>query len=252
VVMQHKEQPAESSDKTMCEFVQGVYSAMQRRELWSSALYLFIFGATPSMGAASFYFYTNRLKISSDTLTAVGAFSSAASLAGIWCYNRYLKLVPIRPYMGAGTVLTTLIASTSLLLYTGKNRDLGLGDSFFLIGDSVLMAAAGQIMMMPLLTLAAQLCPRNIEGTMFSCFTAIFNLGMFVGQQSGAALTSLMGVDDHNFDNITLLCIICLVCNLLVLPALVLLPSADDMASVTKTQAQRVAEYGGDLGDGEL
>ncbi len=42
-------------------------------------------------------------------------------------------------------VLGTLLGSTTLLLVSGANRQLGLSDQLFVLGDSVILTVLGQV-----------------------------------------------------------------------------------------------------------
>ena len=42
----------------------------------------------------------------------------------------------------------------------GANRALGLSDELFVLGDSAVLTVLGQVSFMPILVLAARLCPE--------------------------------------------------------------------------------------------
>ncbi len=48
----------------------------------------------------------------------------------------------------------------SLRPHAGLNRQLGLGDELFVLGDSVILTVLGQVSFLPLLVLAARSCPE--------------------------------------------------------------------------------------------
>lgn len=81
-----------------------------------------------------------------------------------------------------------------------------------------------QIASMPVLVLAARLCPEGVEATLFASLMSILNAGSSVGSALGAALTSLLGITSTNFDRMTLLVGLCSGLALLPLPLLRLLP----------------------------
>jgi hypothetical protein len=49
---------------------------------------------------------------------------------------------------------------TQLMLVTGFNRQLGLSDELFALADTALLTVLGQVAFMPLLVLAARICPE--------------------------------------------------------------------------------------------
>lgn len=77
---------------------------------------------------------------------------------------------------------------------------------------------------MPVLVLAARLCPSGMEATFFATLMSIANGGSVSGGLLGAGLTQLLGVTKDSFSNLALLITICNLSSLLPLPLLGLLP----------------------------
>ena len=50
---------------------------------------------------------------------------------------------------------------------------------------------------MPILVLAARLCPEGVEATLFATLMSILNAGSFMGSAMGAGLTSALGVTSN-------------------------------------------------------
>lgn len=96
-----------------------------------------------------------------------------------------------------------------------------------------------QVSFMPILVLAARLCPPGVEATLFATLMSISNGAGVTGGLLGGALTQKLGVSDTNFDNLALLLVICNASSLLPLPFLGLLPSEGEMnAAVEQAQTQ--------------
>jgi predicted lipid-binding transport protein (Tim44 family) len=94
-----------------------------------------------------------------------------------------------------------------------------------------------QVSFMPILVLAARLCPPGVEATLFATLMSICNGGSMMGGLLGAGLTKLLGVTAGNFHNLALLLVICNVSSLLPLPFLGLLPSEAQLeAAVEKAE----------------
>lgn len=77
---------------------------------------------------------------------------------------------------------------------------------------------------MPVLVLAAKLCPEGMEATLFATLMSISNGGGVLGGLIGAGLTQVFGVTRDHFDNLAVLIILCNLSSLLPLPLLGLLP----------------------------
>jgi hypothetical protein len=123
----------------------------------------------------------------------------------------------------------TVLGLTQLLLVTGINQSLGISNEWFSIGDSLVLTVLGQVSFMPILVLAARLCPPGVEATLFATLMSISNGGAVLGGLIGAALTQLLGVTSENFQNLALLLVLCNVSSLLPLPFLGLLPTESEL-----------------------
>lgn len=77
---------------------------------------------------------------------------------------------------------------------------------------------------MPVLVLAARLCPEGMEATLFATLMSISNGGSVLGGLIGAGLMQALGVTKDRFDNLVTLIILCNLSSLLPLPLLGLLP----------------------------
>lgn len=87
---------------------------------------------------------------------------------------------------------------------------------------------------MPILVLAARLCPPGVEATLFATLMSISNGANVTGGFLGAGLTQLLGVTSENFQRLALLLLICNLSSLLPLPFLRLLPSESDLESAVE------------------
>jgi hypothetical protein len=115
------------------------------------------------------------------------------------------------------------------LLVTHVNRSLGIDDRWFSLGDSLILTIAGRIAFMPVLVLAARLCPEGIEATLFALLMSVLNISALCSFQLGAGLTYLLGVTESNFDNLWILVLIANVTSLLPLPLLNWLPDEQEI-----------------------
>lgn len=209
--------------------------AISQKAIWLPTAFLFILLATPSAESAFFFFTTNELHFQPEFLGRVHLVTSIASLVGVWIFQRFLKTVPFRVIFGWSTVISTVLGMTMLLLVTHTNRSLGIDDHWFSIGDNLIITVMGQIAYMPVLVLAARLCPPGVEATLFALLMSITNLGRVVSQELGAVLMHQLGITETNFDAMWLLVVIANLSNLLPLPFLSWLPTADSLGETAKT-----------------
>ncbi|PSC76431.1 folate-biopterin transporter chloroplastic [Micractinium conductrix] len=210
--------------------------------LWP-AVFVFAWQATPTADTAMLFFETNQLGFMPEILGRIRLVGALASLAGVGLYNFKLKHVPLRTILQWTAVAGTLLGLTQLMLVTGINRQLGLSDQLFALADTALLTVLGQVAFMPLLVLAARICPEGVEATLFATLMSLSNSGMFLGSALGSGLTAWLGVTGENFDNLALLVTLCTLSALLPLPLLRLLPADVDEA--------KEKEDGGDGSSGD-
>ncbi len=202
--------------------------AITQKVIWLPTAFLFIWQATPSSESAFFFFTTNELHFQPEFLGRVRLVTSIAALFGIWIFQRFLKSVPFRVIFAWSTVLSTALGLTTLLLVTHVNRTLGIDDHWFSLGDSLILTVMGQIAYMPVLVLAARICPPGVEATLFALLMSVTNLAGLVSQELGAVLMHYLGVTETNFDKLWLLVTVTNLSTLLPLPFINWLPAAGE------------------------
>ncbi|KAJ6897698.1 hypothetical protein NC652_024493 [Populus alba x Populus x berolinensis] len=137
-----------------------LWDAVKQPNVFLPTLFIFLWQATPQSDSAMFFFTTNKLGFTPEFLGRVKLVTSVASLLGVGLYNGFLKNVPLRKIFVATTV-------------TGK---FGISDEWFAIGDSLILTVLGQVSFMPVLVLAAKLCPEGMEATLFATLKCPFQM----------------------------------------------------------------------------
>ncbi|EPS67298.1 hypothetical protein M569_07475, partial [Genlisea aurea] len=204
-----------------------LWDAVKQPRVFLPSLFIFLWHGTPHSESAMFYFTTNSLGFTPEFLGRLKLVTSIASLCGVGIYNGLLKAVPLRKIFLVTTLTGSALGMTQLVLVTGLNRRLGLTDQWFALSDSMVITVLGQVSFMPVLVLAARLCPEGMEATLFATLMSILNGGGMVGGLMGAGLTQALGVTRDRFDNLGLLIVVCNLSSLLPLPLLRLIPDDD-------------------------
>ncbi|WP_373544004.1 folate/biopterin family MFS transporter [Chamaesiphon sp.] len=234
------EEPVTSADgnrqTVVKEQIQQLWQALTQKAIWMPTLFLFLWQCTPTAESAFFYFSTNELGFTPEFLGRVRLVTSLASLLGVWLFQRFLKTIPFRQIFIWTTLLSSLLGLTALLLVTHTNRSLGIDDHWFALGDSLILTVMGQLTFMPVLVLAARLCPPGIEATLFAMLMSVLNLSGLVSKEGGAILTHILGVTDTNFDKLWLLVLITNVGSMLPLIFINLLPNEDPQLITTTSK----------------
>ncbi|KAG9146014.1 hypothetical protein Leryth_015644 [Lithospermum erythrorhizon] len=221
-----------------------IWGTLKQPDVFLPTLFIFLWQATPHSDPAMFYFTTNKLHFSPEFLGRVKLVTSVASLIGVGIYNGFLKTVPLRKTFLATTIFGTALGLTQVFLVTGLNRQFGISDQWFAIGDSLILTVLGQASFMPVLVLAARLCPEGMEATLFATLMSISNGGSVLGGLIGAGLTQTFGVTKDRFDNLVLLIVVCNLTSLLPLPLLGLLPK-DNTNALAKDTTDVETKSGG-------
>ena len=206
--------PSTTNNNNNNNQVEALWEAIKQPSIWKPTLFLFLWQSTPTSDGAFLYFMTDDLGFGPEFLGRLRLVTAAAGLLGVYVYNRFLKTVAIRDVLFWSSIIATPLGLTSLLLITHVNRDWGIPDQAFVFGDDVALALLGQISFMPILVLAARLCPPGVEAVLFATLMSINNGAGTVGTELGAVLTKILGVTETNFDNLGLLTIICNVSSL--------------------------------------
>ncbi len=203
--------------------------AVSQKHIWMPTAFLFLWQAMPGSESAFFYFSTNELHFEPEFLGRIRLVTSLAAIIGIWVFQRFLKTVPFRTIFGWSTVISAALGMTTLILVTHANRAIGIDDKWFSLGDSLILTVMGQIAFMPVLVLAARLCPKGVEATLFALLMSVVNVSGLVSHELGALLTYWLGVTETNFDQLWILVLITNLSTLLPLPLLNWLPSGDEV-----------------------
>ncbi len=210
--------------------IQQLKQAITQKRIWLPVAFLFLWQATPSSESAFFFFTTNDLGFDPEFLGRVRLVTSLAALLGIWVFQRFLKAVAVRRIFLWSTLISAALGMTTLLLVTHTNRTLGIDDQWFSLGDSLILTVMGQIAYMPVLVLAARLCPPGVEATMFALLMSVSNLAGILSHESGALIMHGLGITETNFQQLWLLVVIANLSTLLPLPLLHWLPQDSEDA----------------------
>jgi folate/biopterin transporter len=207
-INQNTLQPKENNTLPISNQLQQLKQAFTQKAILLPTAFIFLWQSTPSGETAYFYFFTNELHFQPEFLGRVHLVSSLASLIGIWIFQRFLKAVPFRVICGWSIIISAALRMTMLVLVTHTNRALGIDDQWFSLGDSLILAVMGQIAFMPIMVLAARICPLGIEATLFAILMSIFNLGGAISKEFGAIIMHWLGITETYFDSLWLLVII--------------------------------------------
>jgi len=231
---------SQTPDRPQGGQLRRVWQAIKQPSLFLPVLFIFLWQSTPSSESAFFFFVTNDLGFGPEFLGRVRLATSIASLIGVFLFQTFLRRMPLRPLLAGMTVISAGLGMTSLILVYHLNRDWGIDDRWFSLGDSVILTVAGQIAFMPILVLAARLCPQGIEATLFALLMSILNLAGGLSHELGSVLMHGLGVSEQDFSSLGSLVLITNLSSLLPLPFLGWLPA--DLEQIKPTAEPKSSE----------
>jgi len=215
--------------------ISSLWEAIKQPEIYKPAAFIFLFRSTPTSDGAMLFFLTDDLGFGPEILGRVSFIGAFASLFGVWLYNSYLKTKSIKDILFWSTIISFPLGLLDLVLITHANRAVGIPDTWFVLGDDVVLSVLGEIAFLPSLVLAARLCPKGVEAVLFATLMSINNGAGTIGTEVGAFLTKTLGVTETNFDNLALLSF---VCNLTSLYPLLFIGWLDGVGSVSEQEIE--------------
>ena len=112
----------------------------------------------------------------------------------------------------------------------------------FSIGNQFVYALVNELHIMPLMVLAAQMCPNKVETTFYALVLAIINLGYLISYWVGGLLTVWLGMKSEDFTNFWILILISSFWPLVTLIYLFYLPSKKKLELKVSTVERPVNE----------
>lgn len=182
--------------------------------------FIILFKSTPNYSDAFFYFVTNELKITASNLGQMSFCGSIAVLIAIFIYKTYLKDLNFKYMIVIGTIFSLIISMTSLVLVLRINIQYNIPDFELLIVSGFFLSLIQEFILLPILSLACVICPKNLEGTVFSVFMSSLNLGGIISTLNGGLLTGWLHITSTNFSNLPVLILISKFMSLIPLPIL--------------------------------
>ena len=73
--------------------IKSLWQALKQPSVWKPALFLFLWQATPTSDGAFLYFMTDDLGLGPEFLGRARLLTAAASLVGLWGYQKFLRTV---------------------------------------------------------------------------------------------------------------------------------------------------------------
>jgi hypothetical protein len=191
------------------ELLKSFFDFIKKKEAYIPALYVIFLFCTPNFGEAFFYYMSNFLHFSPVQFGIISLASTIGVLTAIISYRKIFKNCRFRVIVTYSTLLYFVFSFVAIILVSRYNIILGISDFNLCIFGFSFLSILGELSMMPILSLACMICPRSLEGTVYSFFISALNLGQCLSTLFGSFLTSGLKITSRDFTNLNILILIC-------------------------------------------
>lgn len=172
---------------------------------------------TLSIESGSFYFYTDDATQFPEGphfskvfyTTAIGTTSALCNVFGIVVYNLWMKHWTYRRIFIGCNILYMLVNLISIIVFRRWNRVLGIPDEVFVLGTEAIQHVVRAWVWIPGVVMISQICPKDVEATMYALLAGGSNLGYNLAEHFGAVELDLLGIrpngtanESSQFDNL--------------------------------------------------
>jgi hypothetical protein len=124
-----------------------------------------------------------------------GTVTSVCLIVGSLSYATLMKSWHYRSVFCFNTCFSFVAGLFNIVVYKRWNVALGISDRVFVLGAETVQVIIGQWNSMPMTTMMSQLCPRDMEATMFALLAGSRNLGASLAVYQGTYLLKLLNIN---------------------------------------------------------
>jgi hypothetical protein len=173
-----------------------------QKQIFLPLLFIVLLMSTPAYDDPLFYFLTEELHFNGNILGLMSFASAITAIIAIWTYKRFFKHVAFKKVCMTGNLLYALFGFSASLLVSRLNTKIGISDYALAIFSSSACNMLGEFISMPILSLAAILCPKDLEATVYSVFMSAMNFGSIISWVMSSILTDVLGITTRDFTNL--------------------------------------------------
>ena len=173
---------------------QDLFDMVQLRAVWQPMTFVYIYNALQLTNAAWMNFLVEGLDFVAWMIGVVSVVGSIMAWLGIMTYKKFFFASNWRVVYFWCTSLASLIALAQIILVFGWNRNIGIPDIWFSMGDDVLVEFIIAVQFLPMCIMYLGLCPKGSEGTTYAMLTTMSNLAGSLAFDISTALTVVWDV----------------------------------------------------------
>lgn len=178
-----EEQRAESSGEMARLAWSGLKRAARLKPLWAYAFFLLLYNCSPNLGNVLYYYEKDGLKFTDVLIGQVDAAGQAGFLLGTLVFGLIAGRLS-HEAMLRQIIVTGVISNLLYIFFKDKASAFAVTAMAQTISVGFFLGA---------LTIAAKICPKYAEGTVFAVLMSVANAGAQIGSIIGSALYEQVG-----------------------------------------------------------
>ena len=187
----------------MLSRVVGEIDRETQRRIIFSAIIIFAFRATPSVGEGYRWFTIDVLGFNEAFYGTLQQIGATIGIVGTWFLSDFITRKPVTWVLLWITLLGTLLSlptiGLALRVDLWTERVFGFGAHTITIVDSAAASPLDQLSMIPLLTLVAIYAPAGHRATWFALMASLMNLALVAGGLQTKYLNEIFPVARGNY-----------------------------------------------------
>lgn len=186
------------------------------------------------------------LSFSQSMFSYIGLLGSVGSAFGSFLFRVWLIRTQWHCMFASTVVIVSLssLLQLPLMIWNASGQTLNeivhLPNILFALGDDVVMAAANQLLALPINILMARLCPVGAEGTVYALVTSVQGVGGTVSGVWSKMATEGFEIENYNWSKFWQLTVLVSTVKLLCIPCLCLVPR-----NITDTENNKSSPWAG-------
>ncbi|SCA48527.1 folate transporter 1, putative [Plasmodium ovale] len=187
-------------------------------------VYIFIMMSIPSNENTLFFYMTNELQFSPNTIGKIVMYQSLSSLIAILFYVLFLSKINIIRLLLYSTIFVIPFFLFLLIIMKKLKFYFYISNDIYIIVYTILIEFINEFHTIPILIQCYKMIPDVLESTIYSFLLSINNLAIIFSSFLSSILTYILKITATNFENLFLLIIICCITNFIPIFFLYIIP----------------------------
>lgn len=174
-------------------------------------LLLFVYGYEPSDGTIVEYMMIKKFEVGASVFAIADMISYVTIILASMFFDAFLRQANIVHLILATNVIALALIAFRNFIITDR---IVMESDLFLYANCFIGAFIGQIGFLPFAIIAAKLCPKSLEGTVYAFFMAVTNFSGIVSRELSGLFTNAYNIKNtihfqtQDMDSFYLLCIV--------------------------------------------